>query len=821
MSTTNNRTLKLGFAMGGGVSLGSFSGAALSEVIRQAVLYGDYKTIEIDVFAGASAGSMSLAIMLRGLAYQTKAEVEAATTKLRSELKEKFDQLDENKKKDIIAAQVVQDLQYDIWVNEINIFKLLGLNEETKAEKEDLTFEAGLMRRNALIDIAQKFFNFKLAEENQENFTNKRLLGDRVLFASTLTNLTPIKVDARKTTPASDYNYTASEDAFTSYTHREVRVFDLNFKILTPGEIDDAGEFPGKWIRYHLGTKSDGAFGDLNTLAPWSKIVSTSIACGAFPFAFEPVVLKRYQYEYGDDWPSKLNGLGLQSDAGSSQYYPYTYVDGGTMNNEPVREAFRLASFQDAGDIRDFDRVIVFVDPYLGDENVDYRVAIHKQYFVQDPFQKWASALDGYDREKSPTLNRLLAHVGTMLSVLTQQVRNNENDKIHDTLEMFRDRKEYCNPVFDLIDHLPPAEVDAQLQQMTKKITDILKNERQNELLPIGAVTLKEELIRIRKEHLDHLDKISIPDIEVFCKDGKDLSPEIRKTILKAIYALLINILTGLAGKSSENKIIAIAPVIRDHTNKEERIFLPGAYLEAFSGFFSKAPNIYEVDLAKYCAREFMKRSGIVPQNANGDIAFPGKFAKQEEYEAEFRENLKYLKHRVENVIRHSKLLNLPLVEATVMPLIAKQINRKLDDIKLIQDPVDKFLFYIPVEDPDFEIDGIPHNSDATAIKEVLNGVPGFYIITELSYHWKDMEWRGAHVQPSSDFLIQKSGMIDSDICWIRLPERDIVANATLYPNPIFTLKNPITKADKGKKFPAPGWRIDPGIKPLEDFLLC
>ena len=63
------KTLKLGFAMGGGVSLGSFSGAALTETIKLALLYGTdkdgnpYENVVVDVFSGASAGAMSLGVM--------------------------------------------------------------------------------------------------------------------------------------------------------------------------------------------------------------------------------------------------------------------------------------------------------------------------------------------------------------------------------------------------------------------------------------------------------------------------------------------------------------------------------------------------------------------------------------------------------------------------------------------------------------------------------------------------------------------------------------------------------------------------------------
>ena len=59
------KILKLGFAMGGGVSLGTFSGSALTETIKQYMVYGKdengekYEEVVIDVFSGASAGAIS------------------------------------------------------------------------------------------------------------------------------------------------------------------------------------------------------------------------------------------------------------------------------------------------------------------------------------------------------------------------------------------------------------------------------------------------------------------------------------------------------------------------------------------------------------------------------------------------------------------------------------------------------------------------------------------------------------------------------------------------------------------------------------------
>jgi hypothetical protein len=478
-----------------------------------------------------------------------------------------------------------------------------------------------------------------------------------------------------------------------------------------------------------------------------------------------------------------------------------SYVDGGTMNNEPIREAFRLASFQDAGDERDFDRVIIFVDPFIGADEVDYRIGIHKAY----AFDKEAKRLS--------TRPRLLAHAGNMLTVLTEQVRNNEYDKIHDTLELFRDCKISCEPLFDMIDHLPEKLVDLQLKSTRERVDGILRDEEQNELLPPGAITLVEELIRIRRAHLDHLNLIKIEDIRAYCKDPNGVFPlATRQLLLKAQYAILVNILTGLSGKSNENKIVAIAPVLRDDAGNEKPIFLPGSYLAAFSGFFSPVPNDFAVRLAKYCARDFMKRSKLIPENAKGEIATTPKWTDDEQklYEIHFEERMKYLKERVANVIvgdnsGWEKIISWGL----------KTFDTALDKIKLRRDTIENILIYIPVKDEDLIITG---EDDSHAVS--INGQQ--YCVTEAKYHIDEQWWEGPHVQPARDLLISKNQFLPHDpkFCRVALPEVALIKKARLHPNPIFTLKKPIGPEDKGKHIPASEWTILPGVTPIEDGLL-
>ncbi|MCP4292368.1 MAG: hypothetical protein GY780_11115, partial [bacterium] len=331
--------LRLGFAMGGGVSLGTFCGSALGEALKAVIIDGKDKNgdpfdnIVVDVFSGASAGSMSLAIMLRNLVHRTPSQNSKAKTALQQEFGSDFINLTQKKQRQLIAAQVVQDIQEEVWVREINLEKLMsGPGMETTA---------GLVNRRAVEKIASRYLDFPEGVK----LTGRQLLGNRVLFASTISNMTPIIADSRGEFEMHEVGYLGAADGMTSKIHRELRVFDLNFDDTTSTNRKQNEEHPGRWCRYHNGPKnkdSHNGIGDLRERRCWAKIAATSIASGAFPGAFEPVVLERRDYEFGGKngfWPKQL---------ASRDRHPFTYVDGGTFNNEPIREAFRMASFMDA-----------------------------------------------------------------------------------------------------------------------------------------------------------------------------------------------------------------------------------------------------------------------------------------------------------------------------------------------------------------------------------------------------------------------------------------------------------------------------------------
>lgn len=73
--------------MGGSVSLASFNGGALAEVIRQLqrnLNQGVYSTVEIDVLYGASPSSMTLGLLLRQLMNPEGSSAEEVASRIRS-----------------------------------------------------------------------------------------------------------------------------------------------------------------------------------------------------------------------------------------------------------------------------------------------------------------------------------------------------------------------------------------------------------------------------------------------------------------------------------------------------------------------------------------------------------------------------------------------------------------------------------------------------------------------------------------------------------------------------------------------------------------
>ena len=378
---SESKKLKVCLAMGGGVSLGSYSGAALTEALKLLVLYGQdnegkpYSSVEVDGMSGASAGSIALAIMMRclidckslmdkkpileyfGLPVGTSKEVTDAHIRT-SIIKEYGLELDDSKLDQLVALEVAQIVQKIIWVDVLNTEKLF--KTDSKSE-DDFGQPFGLLSRDSAIEAAQGVLFPGLNEINISE--NKQILSERALMVFTMANLSPISYGEKTTHQVGIPLLVKNFQAATNINnHNEIRVFDFLFSNDPSNNKTDK-----RYIT--IPDDKDRSCTDNNT---WAEILASAIASGAFPIGFPPAIITKYKEEYSKhEWP---NNDKIVNKSTIPDYLNFAYVDGGTFNNEPIKEAFKLGAFIDfhsnVHNLRlEQDRLILFVDPSVPSGN--------------------------------------------------------------------------------------------------------------------------------------------------------------------------------------------------------------------------------------------------------------------------------------------------------------------------------------------------------------------------------------------------------------------------------------------------------------------
>ncbi|MBK7231282.1 MAG: hypothetical protein IPH93_03160 [Saprospiraceae bacterium] len=166
------KKLRVCLSMGGGVSLGAFSGAALTEALKLLVLYGrdrmgnPYDKIELDGMSGASAGSVSLAIMMRCLIdyksvinksyflefLEVEENVVITTLEKRIEKLYTSNALEDKNREIMLALEVTQIMQEIIWVRSIDTDQLF------KESEFDPMQPFGLLNRAAILNLVGSLF---------------------------------------------------------------------------------------------------------------------------------------------------------------------------------------------------------------------------------------------------------------------------------------------------------------------------------------------------------------------------------------------------------------------------------------------------------------------------------------------------------------------------------------------------------------------------------------------------------------------------------------------------------------------------------------
>ena len=826
----NSIKLRLAFAMGGGVSLGSFSGAALGEAIKLFLLARNtngslrFDPVEIDVFSGASAGAMALAAMLRALAdapLQNAPKVAQARTRLEqqhpgalSALQTLKDQ-DQAKRReeDLLAAQMLQDNQIQIWNEEINIRRLLAIDDHSVQQGRTLEFEPGIVDRKAVEAIARDY----ICPDHEPDLGKKRLLANRVLYACTLANLTAVVADARREFSGSETGFVGLADGMQSKVHRELRVFDLVFQ----GADDGGAE---RWCRYvakGVTNPATNVLGAMEKRSTWAQMAATAIACGAFPFAFEPVVLTRRAKEYGRLWPESPS---------DKQEHHFTYVDGGTFNNEPIREAFRLASFIDSSTPdAHFERVVAFVDPFVDDEAPSFRVPVHQAWFQEKP----DTFFDGVDMVRRTSLDRLLPHLGTLAGSIIDEGRMIEADKIFQTRERFvlRDNLRFA---LNLLLNANPKRED--FVEVLDFCETTLGKDKTEMMIPPGPLAVPEELARIiweerdgKLKDLDGEDTLTpARALVAFVKTPGQPEPTHLHLWLRALSFLGIDLVLDMEGKWQDSHLVAIAPFSDLQEDEKKRVTknsveLPGGAISGFAGFMSRTAGEISVEAGRYCAQEFLFKCGLIgeqPRMPRPEITHN----QRDLIQGHVKTGVEQLAKRVQQIVRKSHLIQIfPVLDAALKSAIAAYAENTTNKaaVSTMKAPSTEFEFRIfCFDNKTLEFDRTGAFKDAGPVKDERDGRPVLISFAT----WDGARWSGTDVAEEGGRQVMTvdhasfASAFDRQFASIELPTPVQIASARLFPYPVFTTQ--LSEHDSGKSFPSTHWTAGTTARSLEDTLL-
>ncbi|HVZ22692.1 MAG TPA: patatin-like phospholipase family protein [Vicinamibacterales bacterium] len=165
--------------------------------------------------------------------------------------------------------------------------------------------------------------------------------------------------------------------------------------------------------------------GCTDTRADWAPVAEAAVACGAFPFAFRPRGVPRYQRDYTSDFLVPF----------ATDPYTFTYTDGGVFQNEPLGLAKNLVDEID--DHRDTDtRSYLFVSPSphgvtlngVAAAGCDFKTmagALVNAVYNQAGFRDWIEAESVNTaittlNDRAATLSGLLRHGTVKASTLAE-----------------------------------------------------------------------------------------------------------------------------------------------------------------------------------------------------------------------------------------------------------------------------------------------------------------------------------------------------------------------------------------------------------------
>lgn len=623
------KILRLSCAMGGGLSLGTFSAGALTEALKSAIIHAylhkdplgkrAYSDVVLDSGFGASAGAITIGLIIRALTDRTDREAEDADQDLREQYTDRLDVLSMRKDSEgkpfwekLVAVQHAQNLQKKVWTEKTQVKYLLsasdGDSEEVSQSDNPLKYKPSVFNRTVQEDIAREVL--KLNQEGQ-NFIRRELLAPRVVFGCTLSALIPFELDEQpvgaEAVPDEEIRL-GLRDASRQRIHQDYRIFDLFFDgdaesasyALTPDEPRVASEqdkesnaFPGRWFRYREGIKIKGVNGDLRTQKAWATFSATAIASGTFPIAFEPVNLRRSRWEYPDELWEKTFG--------DREKAVIPYGDGGMMENEPLREAFRVANFLDslAAPEENIERWVLFVDPFVNTEERSLNASFLKTHHAVKINYAFG-ALKRTGILEKPSLNRMVPNAFSLLTALRNQTKVNEIQKSTEIRRKLRLRDDERKEILKKRAKNPAPDLVRDLRARCRKA---LEHTQKNSLIPSYTLSLVSEMLRVASEESEsgHFSAFDRDYCETFAEADDSAIGNYPQQDLSSLWIMLeliyLDTAYGLTGKRTAAKPVVITPVIRKH----DRAHIPllGQTFSSFGGFMSQSIAEHDFNLGR------------------------------------------------------------------------------------------------------------------------------------------------------------------------------------------------------------------------------
>ncbi len=533
--------LKLAIVMGGGVSLGSFSGGALAGALRslhrQARRQG--LELEIDILSGASAGGMSLGLLLRNLALPQP----------------------EHEGRDFWAARVEAPM-HAAWVRKVGLEALTSPGERTPGS---------LLSSEALETLAAEMMGWPDGTPPRREHPEVGVrLGRRVYFLATLMNLNGIPVVSRRLA-----RKPALVDAQAATLFRDHQIYCLEFG-------SDADGPP--WSRAVQRDRDS-----LSRPDTWREVADLCLACGSFPIAFEPRVVPRRAHEFGALWPWR--GRSVNEDAeGDALYpslwfdeldeFPFTYGDGGAFNNEPLREAMSLIRIVDSAETssgaspeKGDRRALLFIDPHLSGTAHTEFLGLHHP-----------SRIRGDREEEAAFTHKLAAQAGPTVAAMAGQAGFRDvrqADRVNQRLEWRHQLRELLDEVVEAV---PADRRQALLDRGTSLLQEILDT-KQEAAMRVGAYDPTAELERIRREEDEAARE------EETAREGegeRDETPDPERTLRHTLHAVVDQV-AALRDRRQVD-VVAVGPLWEGREGEPpSTIPMAGAFFRRFGGFLRES----------------------------------------------------------------------------------------------------------------------------------------------------------------------------------------------------------------------------------------